>query len=96
MGKTMVEIPDERLKDLEAYKDRLGELLLLGLSQIRIQESLVLYKRGLVSFGRAAELAGLPEQEMMYQARAFGVQPRWSEKMVEEELACSSSPTPAP
>jgi len=87
MGKTMVEIPDERLKDLEAYKDRLGELLLLGLSQIRIQESLVLYKRGLVSFGRAAELAGLPEQEMMYQARAFGVQPRWSEKMVEEELA---------
>jgi len=87
MGKTMVEIPDERLKDLEAYKDRLGELLLLGLSQIRIQESLVLYKRGLVSFGRAAELAGLPEQEMMYQARAFGVQARWSEKMVEEELA---------
>ena len=87
MGKTMVEIPDERLKDLEAYKDRLGELLLLGLSQIRIQESLVLYKRGLVSFGRAAELAGLPEQEMMYQARAFGVQPRWSEKMVAEELA---------
>ena len=80
MGKTMVEIPDERLKDLEAYKDRLGELLLLGLSQIRIQESLVLYKRGLVSFGRAAELAGLPEQEMMYQARAFGVQPRWSGK----------------
>ena len=87
MGKTMVEIPDDRLKDLEAYKDRLGELLLLGLSQIRIQESLVLYKRGLVSFGRAADLAGLPEQEMMYQARAFGVQPRWSEKMAEEELA---------
>ena len=87
MGKTMVEIPDERLKDLEAYKDRLGELLLLGLSQIRIQESLVLYKRGLVSFGRSAELAGLPEQEMMYQARAFGVQPRWSEKMVAEEVA---------
>ncbi len=87
MAKTMVEIPDERLQDLEAYKDRLGELLLLGLSQIRIQESLVLYKRGLVSFGRAAELAGLPEQEMMCQARAFGVQPRWSEKMVEEELA---------
>jgi len=87
MAKTMVEIPDERLQDLEAYKDRLGELLLLGLSQIRIQEALVLYKRGLVSFGRAAELAGLPEQEMMYQARAFGVHPRWSEKMVEEELA---------
>jgi len=53
---------------------------------MKIQESLVLYKRGLVSFGRAAELAGLPEQEMMCQARAFGVRPSWSEKMVEEEL----------
>lgn len=51
MGKTMVEIPDERLKELEASEDRLGELLLLGLSQVRIQESLVLYRRGLVSFG---------------------------------------------
>jgi len=86
MSKTTVEIPDECLKDLEPYGDRLGELLLLGLSQMKIQESLVLYKRGLVSFGRAAELAGLPEQEMMCQARAFGVRPSWSEKMVEEEL----------
>lgn len=87
MAKTMIEIPDERLQELEAYKDRLGELLLLGLSQIKILEALLLYQRGLVSFGRAAELAGLSEQEMMRQARAFGVYPRWTEKMVEEELA---------
>ena len=87
MAKTVIEISDERLGDLEAYKDKLGELLLLGLSQIKIQESLLLYQRGLVSFGRAAELAGLPEQEMIRQARAFGVYPRWSEKMTEEELA---------
>jgi len=87
MAKTVIEISDERLGDLEAYKDKLGELLLLGLSQIKIQESLLLYQRGLVSFGRAAELAGLPEQEMIRQARAFGVYPRWSEKMTEEEVA---------
>jgi hypothetical protein len=87
MAKTFsVEIPDERLKELDAYKDRLGELLLLGLSQIRVQESLLLYQRGLISFGRAAELAGLSEQEMAQQARAFGVHPRWTIKMIEEEL----------
>lgn len=86
MAKTIVEVPDERLPELEAYKDRLGELLLLGLSQVKIQEAFLLYQRGLVSFGRAAELAGLSEQEMMRQARAFGVHPRWTEKMVEEEV----------
>lgn len=87
MAKTVIEIPDERLQELEAYKDRLGELLLLGLSQIKIQEALLLYQRGLVSFGRAAELSGLSEQEMMRQARAFGIHPRWTERMIEEEIA---------
>jgi predicted HTH domain antitoxin len=87
MAKTVIDISDDKLSELEPYKDRLGELLLLGLSQIKIQEVLLLYQRGLLSFGRAAELAGLSEQEMIRQARAFGVVPRWSEKMAEEEAA---------
>ena len=87
MAKTTIEIPDERWAELQAYKDRFTELLLLGLSQMKIQDALLLYQRGLVSLGRAAELAGLPEQEMMRQARAFWVHPRWSEEMVEEEVA---------
>jgi predicted HTH domain antitoxin len=86
MAKTIIEISDEKLAELEPYKDRLGEILLLGLSQIKIQ-GFLLYQRGLVSFGRTAELAGLSEQEMILQAKAFGVFPRWSEKMVEEEAA---------
>jgi predicted HTH domain antitoxin len=87
MGKTSIEIPSEMQIEIEKYKDRLSELLLLGLTQMKIQESLYLYKQGLTSFGRAAELAGLPLQEMMRQARAHGIEPRWSETMVEEELA---------
>jgi predicted HTH domain antitoxin len=87
MATTVIDISDEKVAELEPYKDRLGELLLLCLSQIKIQEALLLYQRGLVSFGRAAELARLSEQEMIRQARAFGVVPRWSEKMAEEEAA---------
>ncbi|PIP07155.1 MAG: antitoxin [Syntrophobacterales bacterium CG23_combo_of_CG06-09_8_20_14_all_48_27] len=87
MAKTIIDISDDKLAELEPYKGRLGELLLLGLSQIKIQEVLLLYQRNLLSFGRAAELAGLSEQEMIRQARAFGVVPRWSEKMAEEETA---------
>lgn len=86
MAKTTVEIPDERLEELAPYRDRLGELLLLGLSQIKIQETLLLYERGLVSLGRAAELTCLSKQEMIRQAHAAGVHPRWSEELVEEEL----------
>ena len=86
MAKTTIDIPDERMAELEAYKDRLGELLLLGLSQVKIQEAILLYQRNVVSLGRAAELAGLTEQEMMRQARALGVSPRWTAEMLKEEL----------
>ena len=86
MAKTTVEIPDQKMAELEAYKDRLGELLLLGLSQVKIQEALLLYQRGLVSIGRAAELADLTEQEMVHQARIVGIQPRWRKAQVQEEL----------
>ncbi len=87
MAKTIIEIPDERIQELDAYKDRFGELLLLGLSQIKIQEALLLYKRGLVSFGRAAEIAGLSQQELMLNAGTYGVKPRWDDALVEDELA---------
>ena len=87
MAKTMVEIPDHKMAELEAYKDRLGDLLLLGLSQIKIQKALLLYKRGIISIGRAVELASSTEQEMVNQTRAFGIQPRWNESQVQEELA---------
>ena len=87
MAKTTVDIPDERLAELEEYKDKLGELLLLGLSQVKIQEALLRYKRGLVSLGGAVELAGLTKQDMIRQARAADIEPAWSVSQVEEELA---------
>ena len=76
-----------RYPSMEAYKEKLGELLLLGLSQVKIQEALLLYKRGLVSLGRAAELSGISERDMIRQARAADIEPAWSASQVEEELA---------
>lgn len=83
----VIEIPAELAEEFKPYQNSLREVLLLGLLQLKVQEALLLYRRGLVSFERAAELAGLSRQEMIRQARAFGVQPRWSERMVREELA---------
>jgi predicted HTH domain antitoxin len=86
MAKALVEIPDRFADALEPYRDRLGELLALGLTQVRIQEALLFYGRGIVSFGRAAELSGVSEDELTAHARAHGVAPRWSEEMAIEEL----------
>lgn len=86
MAKTVIEIPDERLSELEAYKDKLCELLLLGLSQMKIQEALLLYQRGIISIGRAAELSDISEQDVIRHARALGISPRWSEDMLRDEL----------
>jgi predicted HTH domain antitoxin len=87
MQQMVLEVPDELAQKLGPYQDRLKEVMLLGLLQLKTQEALLLYGRGLVSFARAAELAGLSRSDMARQARAFGVKPRWSEQMVQEELA---------
>ena len=87
MEKVVIELTDEQAQQVGPYRGRLKELMLLGLSQVKVQEALLLYSRGLVSFARAAELAGLNRPEMTRQARAFGIKPRWSDEMVQEETA---------
>jgi predicted HTH domain antitoxin len=87
MQRVMIELPDDLARQVGPYQDRLRELLLLGLRQLKAQEALLFYRQGLVSFARAAELAGLSRTELIRQARALGIEPRWSEQMVAEELA---------
>jgi predicted HTH domain antitoxin len=87
MQKFEIAVPDEAVAELEPYQDRMAELLLLGLQQLKIREALVLYERGLVSIARAAELAGVTREEMIRQARVAGVTPRWSAEMASQELA---------
>ena len=87
MQQVIIELSEDLARQIGPYQGRLQELVLLGLSQLKAQEALTLYTRRIVSFARAAEIAGLSRPEMIRQARAFGIRPRWSEQMVEEELA---------
>jgi len=84
--KTTIDIPDEFSEEFNKYRDKISELLLIGISQMKIEEALLLYKKGLVTFGRGAELAGISRVEMARQAYARGIEPLWSEEMVLEEL----------
>ena len=85
--KVEIEIPDELSDELRPYQGSLTELLRLGLRQQKIAEALVLYSRGTVSFARAAELAGVPREQLIRYARDAGIAPRWSEETAREELA---------
>ncbi len=87
MTQITFELPDDLLREIGPYQGRILELVLLGLAQLKAQEALVLYTRGIVSFARAAEIAGLTRPELIRQARALGIRPRWSEQMVAEEMA---------
>lgn len=77
-----VDIPEEFMSEFELRHGMLREVLLLGLRQLRINEVLLLYKQGVVSLGRAAELTNLSRQELIQQARAAGIEPRWSDDML--------------
>ena len=87
MKQVMIELSDDMAQQVGSYHGRLEELVALGLTQLKVQEALTLYTRGIVSIARAAEIAGLPLREMIRQARVAGVEPLWSEEMVAEELA---------
>lgn len=86
MERITLEIQDELVRELHIDQARVKELVMLGFSQIKIQEALTLYKRGIISFGRAAEIAGVSEREMIRHARANSIRPRWDEQMLREEL----------
>ena len=86
MQEFTIEVPDDLMRELQPYRDRLREVLALGLRQMKVREVLVLYEQGVVSLERAAELTALSREEIIQQARAYGIHPRWSEEMVRADL----------
>lgn len=87
MPKLEIELTDDLAEQLRPYQDRVREILVLGLQQMRMGQALLRYEQGVVSFARASELAGVPEDALIRHARSAGIEPRWSEAMVSEELA---------
>ena len=57
MEQLVVEVPEGLVKELEAYKGNLGEVLALGLRQIKMQQALVLFREAGVSLWKAARIA---------------------------------------
>jgi hypothetical protein len=80
-------LPSSLARELESLnQDFLLELLERGLQEMKIDRALSLFRRGGISFGAAAERAGIPQSELSRHAYARGLEPPFSSKTVSEEL----------
>lgn len=87
MSKVTIDFDEELLKDFHIKDEKLiRHIFELGLTQLKIDQVLRLYRQGGMSIGYAAQLAGIPEQEMFRQARVRGIEPSFSEQTLREEL----------
>jgi len=87
MKKLTIVLPDDLLEGLKEEKEKvLEEALIEGIKVLKIKRALNRYCEGKISFGRAVELAGIPEDELARQAFSLGIEPSTSEKTLKEEI----------
>ena len=87
MAKVTIDFNEELLKDFHIKDEKvIQHIFELGLTQLKIDQVLRLYKQGGMSLGYAAQLAGIPKQEMFRQARIRGIEPSFSQQTLREEL----------
>jgi predicted HTH domain antitoxin len=88
MTSLTVQLPDRLAKELsDASQEFIAEMLELGLHTRRVEQALAQYARGKMTLGAAAHLAGITEGEMARHAYARGLEPRFSDETLAEELA---------
>jgi len=87
MSRISVEVSEDLLKDIPVKDEAMiRQIFELGLTQLKIEVALRRYREGGMSLGYAARLAGVSKREMILQARARGITPRFSEQTLKEEL----------
>jgi predicted HTH domain antitoxin len=80
-------LPTALAKEFETlHQDLLVELLQRGLQEVKIDRALDLYIHGGLSFGAAAERAGVSQSELSRRAYARGMEPSFSAMTLAEEL----------
>ena len=79
--KIAVELPREAEGLSE---EEIGQAVLIGLREMRIERALMLLRKGGISVWKAAEIAELPLREMIEEARTRGVEPRVTDEMLAE------------
>lgn len=87
MSRVTVTISSDLSAQLGPYRDKLDELIRIGLREVKKEQSLALYKKGGISLWRAARLASVSLREMAEYAAAQGLRATTDEETIAEELA---------
>ena len=69
-----------------ATQDFLADLLARGLREVKVERALERYARGGMSFGAAAQQAGVSQTDLSRFAYARGMEPPFSVQTLAEEL----------
>lgn len=69
-----------------ATQDFLVDLLARGLREVKVERALERYARGGMSFGAAAQQAGVSQGDLARYAYARGMEPPFSPRTLAEEL----------
>ncbi|OIO92790.1 MAG: hypothetical protein AUK03_09310 [Anaerolineae bacterium CG2_30_64_16] len=86
-GTVTVNLPTVLVRELDSVtQDFLTDLLKRGLRDLRVERALERYAAGGVSFGAAAQQAGVTQTELSRLAYARGMEPPFSAETLAEEL----------
>ena len=90
-------LPAPLARELDsATHDFLADLLARGLREVKVERALDRYARGGMSFGAAAQQAGVSQAELARFAYARGMEPPTSEEALAEELGPAPRPMSPP
>lgn len=83
-----LELPATLVQELNtAGQEFVIEILERGLRELKIERALERYSRGGISFGAAAQQAGISQSELARYAYARGMEPFFSAETLMEELS---------
>ncbi len=82
-----LQLPETLARELStASQAFLLNILERGLRELKIEQALEQYRQGGLSFGAAAQLAGISQSDLARQAYARGMEPSFSPETLIEEL----------
>lgn len=86
-----LDMPTELAEELAAANQQfLVNIFERGLRDFKIERALVRYAAGGMSFGAAAQKAGISQSDLARHAYGKGMEPPFSDEMLKEELRSST------
>ena len=86
-----LQLPESLARELGAASQAfLLNILERGLRELKIDQALEQYRQGSLSFGAAAQQAGVSQSELARQAYARGMEPSFSPETLAEELGSTA------